>query len=305
MNYSSAHLNEFKSPSKVVTDYTRALALMREELLLKNYSSHTLKTYVHMFRRFLEYIKPLPLHKVTKAHIIKYHLWLVTDCKVSASYQNQSINAIKFYLEKVLLYPAAMYELPRPKKQKTLPMVLSVEEVSNLVAATRNTKHKAILSLIYGAGLRISECIQMQIVDIDSANMRIWVRNGKGKKDRITLLSQDLLILLRDYYKVYRPKRWLFEGPTRQQYSTSSIRQVFNRAKIKARINSKATVHTLRHSFATHLLENGVNLRYIQQLLGHSSSKTTEIYTHVCTTHLTNIKSPFDLLPKKVYLKEK
>jgi integrase/recombinase XerD len=305
MNYSSAHLYKFNDPSKVVPDYDRALSLIREALLLKNYSSHTLKTYVHMFSRFLEYIKPLPLHRVTEKHIINYHIWLVTECKVSASYQNQSINAIKFYLEKVLRYPAVMYELPRPKKQKTLPRILSVEEVSKLITATRNIKHKAILSLIYGAGLRISECIQMQITDIDSTNMRIWVRNGKGKKDRITLLSQDLLVLLRDYYKVYRPKQWLFEGPTGGQYSTSSIRQVFNRAKIKARINAKATVHTLRHSFATHLLENGVNLRYIQQLLGHSSSKTTEIYTHVSQTHLTNITSPFDLLTKKVYLKEK
>ncbi|WP_340201646.1 tyrosine-type recombinase/integrase [Ascidiimonas sp. W6] len=305
MKLSSEHLYEFSSSPKVGIDYTRALALMREELLLKNYSSHTLKTYLHMFRRFLEYIKPLPLHKVTKTHIINYHVWLVTECKVSASYQNQSINAIKFYIEKVLKYPVSIYELPRPKKQKTLPKVLSVEEVSQLLEVTHNIKHKAILSLIYGAGLRISECIQMKLIDIDSAHMRIWVRNGKGKKDRISLLSLDLLQLLRDYYRVYRPKQWLFEGPNAQPYSVSSIRQVFNRSKRKALGNSSATVHTLRHSFATHLLENGVNLRYIQQLLGHSSSKTTEIYTHVSTTHLTNIRSPFDLVFKKVYLKEK
>jgi integrase/recombinase XerD len=278
---------------------------MQEELLLKNYSRHTLKTYLHMFRRFLEYIKPLPLHRVTEKHIIDYHLWLIKECKISISYQNQSVNALKFYIEKVLLYPASQYDLPRPIKQKTLPKVLSMKEVSTIIAVTRNIKHKAMLSLIYGAGLRISECVQMQLVDIDSAHMRIWVRNGKGKKDRITLLSNDLLVLLRDYYKIYRPKKWLFEGPTGNQYSVSSIRQVFNRSKRKALGNSNATVHTLRHSFATHLLENGVNLRYIQQLLGHSSSKTTEIYTHVSQTHLTNITSPFDLLTKKVYLKEK
>ena len=305
MKPSSEHFYEFDNPPKAVAGYTRALALMHQELLLKNYSIHTLKTYLHMFKQFLGYINPLPLHKVTKTHIIKYHLWLLTECKVSASYQNQSINAIKFYLEKVLKYPVSIYELPRPKKQKTLPKILSVEEVSQILEVTCNIKHKAILSLIYGAGLRISECVQMKIMDIDSAHMRIWVRNGKGKKDRITLLSHDLLDLLRNYYKIYRPKQWLFEGPHGQQYSASSIRQVFNRSKRKALGNSSATVHTLRHSFATHLLENGVNLRYIQQLLGHSSSKTTEIYTHVSTTHLTNIRSPFDLLPKKVYLKEK
>ena len=305
MNFLIEPGHELSFATKVVSDYNATLTLMHKALVLKNYSRHTIKTYLHMFRRFLKYIHPMPLHKVTKTHIIEYHLWLIKECEISISYQNQSINALKFYIEKVLLYPPSRYDLPRPIKQKTLPKVLSLEEVSQIIKVTRNIKHKAILSLIYGAGLRISECVQMQLVDIDSAHMRIWVRNGKGKKDRITLLSNDLLTLLRDYYRIYRPKKWLFEGPTGNQYSVSSIRQVFNRSKRKAIGNSTATVHTLRHSFATHLLENGVNLRYIQQLLGHSSSKTTEIYTHVCSTQLTNITSPFDLLTKKVYLKEK
>lgn len=278
--------------------YKLSLASMRQKLLLKNYSEHTIKTYVHMFRQFLKYLYPMPLHQVNKTHITKYHLWLVTDRNVSASYQNQSINAIKFYIEKVLKHPVTVYDLERPKKQKTLPKVLSMIEVYQIIEATHNLKHRAMLSIIYGAGLRISECINLKIVDIDSSSMRIWVRNAKGKKDRVTLLSKDLLKLLRDYYKVYSPKKWLFEGQTKQQYSPSSIRQFFNRAKIKALGNSSATVHTLRHSFATHLLENGTNLRYIQKLLGHSSSKTTEIYTHVSITNLTDITSPFDLLNK-------
>jgi len=286
-------------------DYRRSLELIQQKLLLRNYSRHTIKTYLHMFRQFLKYLYPMPLHQVNKTHITKYHLWLITDLKVSASYQNQSINAIKFYIEKVLKHPITVYELERPTKQKTLPQVLSLAEVYQIIEATRNLKHRTILSTIYGSGLRISECINLKIVDIDSSNMRIWVRNAKGKKDRVTLLSKGLLQLLRDYYGVYRPKKWLFEGQTKQQYSPSSIRQFFNRAKIKALGSSSATVHTLRHSFATHLLENGTNLRYIQKLLGHSSSKTTEIYTHVCTTNLTDITSPFDLLNKKVYLKGK
>jgi site-specific recombinase XerD len=286
-------------------NYRMSYELMQQKLLLKNYSKHTIKTYLHMFSQFLKYLYPTPLHQVNKTQITKYHLWLVTDRNVSASYQNQSINAIKFYIEKVLKHPVTIYELERPKKQKTLPKVLSLEEVYLIIEATRNLKHRTMLSIIYGAGLRISECINLKIVDIDSSSMRIWVRNAKGKKDRVTLLSYELLKLLRDYHKIYRPKEWLFEGQTKQQYSPSSIRQFFNRAKIKALGRSSATVHTLRHSFATHLLENGTNLRYIQKLLGHSSSKTTEIYTHVCTTNLTDIISPFDLLNKKVYLKGK
>ncbi len=286
-------------------NYRLSLELMQQKLLLKNYSEHTIKTYIHMFRQFLKYLYPIPLHQVNKTHITKYHLWLVRDRNVSASYQNQSINAIKFYIEKVLKHPVTVYELERPTKHKTLPKVLSLVEVHQIIEATRNLKHRTILSIIYGSGLRISECINLKIIDIDSSSMRIWVRNAKGKKDRVTLLSNGLLKLLRDYYKIYRPKKWLFEGQTKQQYSPSSIRQFFNRAKIKALGNSSATVHTLRHSFATHLLENGTNLRYIQKLLGHSSSKTTEIYTHVCTTNLTDITSPFDLLNKKVYLKGK
>lgn len=283
-------------------EYSFALALMREKLILKDYSSNTLKTYMHLFQCFLNYIAPLALHKVTTNHIKRYHLWLRSHKKVSASYQNQSINAIKFYVEKVLGYPKTYYDFDRPKKSKTLPKVLSLEEVSRILENIENIKHKAILTVIYGAGLRISECIHLRITDIDSSNMRIWVRNTKGKKDRITLLSKSLLLLLRNYYRIYKPKEWLFESPNGQPYSSSSIRKIFKRAKRKAAVHTLATVHTLRHSFATHLLENGTNLRYIQQLLGHNSSKTTEIYTHVCTTNLATITSPLDLLEKKVSL---
>jgi len=279
-------------------DYQLAMNLMYQKLVLKNYSKHTIKTYVHMFKQFLKHIDPMPLHQVSTAHIMHYHNELVTKRNVSASYQNQSINAIKFYIEKVLNLPKIQYDLCRPRRSKTLPKVMSLEEVSRILDVTSNIKHKAILSVIYGCGLRISECINLKNEDIDSSNMRIWVRNAKGKKDRITLLSPSLLELLRDYYRIYKPKQWLFEGAYDKQYSTSSIRQVFNRSKKRAGVNVPATVHTLRHSFATHLLDSGTNLRYIQKLLGHSSSKTTEIYTHVSTTNLTNITSPLEMLPK-------
>ncbi|MEC3907829.1 tyrosine-type recombinase/integrase [Tamlana sp. 2201CG12-4] len=279
-------------------DYQFAMDLMLQKLTLKKYSQNTIKTYLHMFKQFLAYIHPMPLHQVTTGHIMHYHKELVTKRNVSSSYQNQSINAIKFYIEKVLNLPKVTYDFCRPRKAKTLPKVLSLEEVSLILDVTRNIKHKTILSVIYGCGLRISECINLKIEDIDSSNMRVWVRNAKGKKDRITLLSPSMLEQLRAYYKLYKPKQWLFEGVSGNQYSVSSVRQVFNRSKKKAGINMPATVHSLRHSFATHLLDAGTNLRHIQKLLGHNSSKTTEIYTHVGTANLINIKSPFEMLPK-------
>lgn len=279
-------------------DYQLALDVMLQKLILKKYSKNTIKTYTHMFKQFLVYIHPMPLHQVNTAHIMYYHKELVTKHNVSSSYQNQSINAIKFYIEKVLNLPKVNYDFCRPRRSKTLPKVLSLEEVSRILDATTNIKHKVILSVIYGCGLRISESINLKIEDIDSSNMRVWVRNAKGKKDRITLLSPSLLEQLRAYYKIYKPKEWLFEGAGGKQYSVSSIRQVFNRSKIKAKVNIPATVHSLRHSFATHLLDAGTNLRYIQKLLGHNSSKTTEIYTHVSTTNLINIESPFEMIGK-------
>ena len=178
-------------------------------------------------------------------------------------------------------------------------------EVQQILNNVKNIKHRAILSTIYGCGLRISECTALKIIDIDAVNNRIWIRNAKGKKDRITLLPNSLLDQLRKYYKVYKPTTWLFESPEGKPYSATSIRKVFHRAKQNARILKPATVHTLRHSFATHLLENGTNLRYIQQLLGHTSSRTTEIYTHVCETDMTKIVSPLDSIANLVHLNGK
>ncbi len=213
---------------------------------------------------------------------------------IGTSYQNQLINAIKFYYEHVLKRPRQVYYLERPKKEKRLPGVLSLNEVQCLLGKIRNTKHFAIISLIYSSGLRISELINLKISDIDSNRMHVRVVQSKGKKDRMTLLSEKMLNLLREYFKEYKPKYWLFEGQTGGKYSKSSIQKIFQRAKAKAGIRKYATIHTLRHSFATHLLEAGTDLRYIQELLGHGSSKTTEIYTHVSTRKLSGIRSPFD-----------
>jgi site-specific recombinase XerD len=216
--------------------------------------------------------------------------------KVSTSYQNQAINAIKFYFEKVLGGKRATYSIDRPKKEKALPVVLSEEEIVRIFKNIENCKHKAILMVIYSAGLRISECVNLKIKDIDSNRMQLRIEQSKGKKDRYTLLSSKTLNFLRDYFKVYRPSVYLFEGQFGNQYSTRSIQTIFQETVKKAGITKRVTVHSLRHSFATHLLENGTNLRYIQSLLGHSSSKTTEIYTHITTKGFDQLKSPLDHL---------
>ena len=214
--------------------------------------------------------------------------------QISVSQQNQRINAIKFYYEKVLGRDKQYYDIHRPKKEQKLPKVLGKEEIKKILNCTENIKHKAILSLLYSAGLRRSELINLQLTDIDSSRMVILIHGGKGKKDRISLLSQKLLILLRDYYKKYKPGKNLFEGQNRAKYSPTSIGKILKRSAKKAGIQKKVTPHMLRHSFATHLLEQGTDLRFIQELLGHNSSKTTEIYTHVAVKNLVDIKNPID-----------
>ena len=219
---------------------------------------------------------------------MKYH--------ISETKQNTIINAIKFYYEQVLGQPREFYDIQRPKRSKTLPGILSMDEVQSILTAVDNIKHKAILHTIYSGGLRISELLNLRIEDIRSDDGYIFVKGAKGKKDRRTILSKHLLILLRDYYKVNKPSYWLFEGQSGGKYSASSVQSIFRKAVKKANINPWATVHSLRHSFATHLLQQGTNLRYIQSLLGHSSSKTTEIYTHLLKVDNSIVKSPLDIM---------
>ncbi|MEQ9466445.1 MAG: tyrosine-type recombinase/integrase [Ekhidna sp.] len=282
--------------------YRWAMDQLRMQLLVKRYSESTRQVYCHAFREFLKYVYPTPLHHVGTQHILKYHQYLIENRKLSRSSQNQSINAIKFYLEHVLGQDRQFFKLERPKKIQKLPQVLSLEEVRLILKATGNLKHKAILTTIYSTGIRIGELTSLRVEDVDPHGMRIWVREGKGVKDRFTVLSPLLLTLLREYYKKYRPMIYLFEGPDGQQYSSSSIRKVLKRSAVAAGIRKTIVPHTLRHSFATHLLENGTNLRYIQTLLGHTSTKTTEIYTHVSTKKLDEILSPLDLMDQEGYI---
>jgi site-specific recombinase XerD len=283
------NLKEAMAPDKIREEYLKSL-------MVKKYSPRTIDTYTSMLRLFMNYYKGRDIRTLGDEEIRDYLLYLIDKKKVSASYQNQAINAIKYYYEKILGRETRTYYLSRPRPATRYPTVLSEEEVIQIIRHIDNLKHRMVISLIYSAGLRISEAINMKLEDIDSKMGYIMVRGGKGKKDRRTLLSTSILGQLRLYYQLYRPKKWVFEGQDGRQYSDESIQSVFRRAVARAGIRKRVTVHTLRHSFATHLLEHGVSLRYIQSLLGHSSSRTTEIYTHVTNKGFLDIKSPFDNL---------
>ena len=271
-----------------------------QEYILKlkelRYSENTLKTYKGLFEEFVNYYNFMELEDIEEDKITDFLRYLVIDRKVSTSYQNQAINAVKFYYERVLGGQRKIYLVDRPREEKTLPTVLNENEISDLFKNTANLKHKAILMLAYSAGLRLSELINIKIKDIDSKRMQIRIEQAKGKKDRYTILSPVLLTLLRKYVTEYKPKIWLFEGAEGGKYAKRSVQHIMRDSIIKAGIKKKISVHTLRHSFATHLLESGTDLRYIQSLLGHESSKTTEIYTHITTKGFDQITSPLDRL---------
>jgi len=269
-----------------------------EILIRKRYSQNTIKAYLSYMKSFMEEFQDTSLGDITTQQINDYILKLIRTKGISPSQQNQRINAIKFYYEKVLGQDKKLYYLERPRKARELPKVLSEKEVLAILRNITNLKHKAIIGTIYSAGLRRSELINLRKQDINFERKVIFIRGSKGKKDRNTILSQSNSIVLRKYLDDDRPNYWLFEGPNRNQYSATSIAKILKRAALKAGIEKKVTPHMLRHSFATHLLEQGVDIRYIQTLLGHGSSKTTEIYTHVSKTSLAKIKSPLDVILK-------
>ncbi|WP_396187753.1 site-specific tyrosine recombinase/integron integrase [Flavobacterium sp.] len=264
-------------------------------LLSKRYSLNTINTYSEALKSFLTFCNTKAIKDITNEDVIAYNNDFILKNKFSSSYQNQIVNAIKLFFKIVKDSKIEIDKIHRPKREKTLPNVLSKEEVLKIIDSTENLKHKTLLALIYSAGLRISEAINMKLKDIDSIRMLIHVKNAKGKKDRYTLLSEKVLLLLREYYLVYKPKEYLFEGQFGGMYSSRSAQVILKQAAEKAGIRKPITLHTLRHSFATHLLESGTDLRYIQDLLGHSSPKTTMIYTHVTNDSLKKIKNPFDV----------
>lgn len=277
------------------TEGMESLATFKRYLLSKRYSPNTINTYCDALKSFLTFFNTKSVKAITNDDVILFNNDFILKNKLSSSYQNQVVNAIKLYFKTVEEKTIEIDKIHRPKKEKTLPNVLSKEEVKLILNAHYNIKHKAMLSLIYSCGLRRSELLNLKLTDIDSKRNIINVKQAKGKKDRIVPLSPKILEMLRGYYSEYKPKFWLFEGQNkRDQYSEQSLQTILKQALTKANITKPVTLHWLRHSYATHLLESGTDLRYIQELLGHNSSKTTEIYTHVSTKSLQQIKSPFD-----------
>ncbi|MES2864891.1 MAG: site-specific tyrosine recombinase/integron integrase [Bacteroidota bacterium] len=272
-----------------------SITTFKRYLLSKRYSPNTITTYSEALKSFLTFFNTKSVKLITNEDIILYNNNYILKNNLSTSYQNQIVNAIKLYFKIVRETSIEIEKVHRPKREKVLPNVLSKEEVKSILAAHNNIKHKTMLSLIYSCGLRCGELLALQPVHIDSKRNIVLLKNAKGKKDRIVPLSPKILEMLRDYYKLYKPKVYLFEGQTiGKPYDDRSLQQVLKQALKKANISKPVTLHWLRHSYATHLLESGTDLRYIQELLGHNSSKTTEIYTHVSTKNIQQIKSPFD-----------
>lgn len=272
-----------------------SMETFKRYLLSKRYSPNTIKTYSEALKSFLTFCNTKAIKEISNEDVIAYNNDYILKNKFSSSYQNQIVNAIKLFFKIVKETAIEIDKIHRPKREKVLPNVLSKEEIKAILEAPKNLKHKAMLSMIYSCGLRRSELLNLKPNDIDSKRNVVIIRQSKGKKDRITPLSPKILALLRAYYKEYSPKVYLFEGQEKNtQYSARSLEEVLKKSVKLALINKPVTLHWLRHSYATHLLESGTDLRYIQELLGHNSSKTTEIYTHVSTKNIQQIKSPFD-----------
>jgi site-specific recombinase XerD len=264
-----------------------------EQLKVRRYGWRTVKSYLSHLRSFLATHPHLVLDDIDNDVLRTYIVARADEGNYAESTQNQLLNAIKFWLEQVEGREKAFVDL-RAKKREQLPRVLSVDEVKRLFAAIKNLKHRCVLKIIYGGGLRLSEVTNLRIADINAERLQIFVHGGKGKKDRYTTLSKNFLTELREYYKEYRPDYWLFEGQSGGQYSVRTVQKVLKNAVLASKINPYCTVHTLRHSYATHLLEAGTSLRHIQELLGHAHVSTTEIYTHVSTAETQKVISPLD-----------
>ena len=269
---------------------------MQEDLKLRGLSKKTQSAYLREVRKLKEFYQKSP-DLITEEELRKYFLYLSQELNVSESLFSQAITAIKFFYTTTMDRRWKTFLIVRPQKQKRLPVILSKEEIKKVLDATviPNLKHRCILTVIYSGGLRVGEVCRLKISDIDSKSMVIKITQGKGNKDRYTLLANHTLMLLRQYYRSYRPEDWLFPGePSTKHITERTVERVFEKACEKSGINKDVTVHSLRHSFATHLMESGVNLRYIQNLLGHRSIRTTVIYTHVRKHHLGKIISPMD-----------
>lgn len=266
----------------------------RHLLIQKNYAPNTIKSYSSVLNAFLQ-DQEVAAKEINIQTIQDYiHKKIIVE-ELSISLQKQIIGAINLFYEDLHNKKININYLNTNRRLQQLPIVFSQQEVQKLLDSLKNIKHKTVLTCIYSSGLRISEVVRLKIADLNPSQMTINIQGIKGYKDREVMLSEKLLVLLKHYYKAYQPQYWLFEGPTGKPYTTTSIQKVFRKALRKANIAKKASVQTLRHSFATHLLEQGIDIRHVQEFLGHNSIKTTQRYMHLATLPKNAIKSPLDV----------
>lgn len=288
-------LEGYKTLDKLNNEQLIYLRQFRDYLSARRYSPSTIQSYCDAVSTFFRFFSTKAISEIDNQDVITFNNAYILHYKLSASFQNQVINGLKLFYQVIQNKRITINLICRPRREKRLPNVLSKEEVKLILEAPTNVKHRALLSLTYACGLRAGEVLRLTFQDIESDRNLIRIRQAKGKKDRIVPISNKILGMLREYYKIFKPTHWLFEGQyPGTPYSERSFQQVIQQAIKKVGIQKPITLHWLRHSYATHLLESGTDLRYIQELLGHSSSKTTEIYTHVSTKSIQQIRSPFD-----------
>lgn len=287
-------LKDAKATRNIAPDTIAALTKFEGWMMQQRYSKNTIKNYVSQLRVFFQYRAARPYTEISVDDVTDYNNEVIIKQNLSTSYQRTLVGAIKLFYQNQVNCRMDLDRLQRPFKENRLPQVLSKEEVEKLLRETANIKHKALLSITYACGLRRGEVLNLKLSDLDKDRKLIRIVQAKGRKDRYVPFGSRLRDLLLDYYKLYKPKEYLFEGIYGGQYNERSFAQVLSQAAARSRMRKDITLHTLRHSFATHLLESGTDIRYIQELLGHNSPKTTMIYTHVSNKHLSKIVSPFD-----------
>jgi site-specific recombinase XerD len=287
--YQTLKINQMKR------ELSKSVLQLKQELAYRNYSSRTITNYCECMMA-LETRLNKPLDQISESELKSFLHYLLVHQKKSTSFINQNISAFKIYIQDVLKRPWEDIKIKRPRREKKLPVVLSVKEIESLIFHTSNLKHRAMLMLMYSSGIRKMELLQLKPKAIDSERMVVKVLQGKGRKDRQTILAPKTLEVLREYYKRERPSTYLFEPQGRKGtcISERTLDQIVKNSASKAGITKEVSTHTLRHSFATHLLERGVSLRLIQELLGHTSLKTTSIYLHLTNVNPGNVTSPIE-----------
>lgn len=287
---------------KAIRSQPHPLALrFREYLLARRYSQSTVGVYSSFIQQFLDYLGNTPAERATNSDAEAFLEYMVLKRRIAISTHRQAISALKQFAAFLPECDISPEGLVRPRRSHKLPSVLGEAEVIRLLQATRNLKHRAILALMYSCGLRIGELLQLKWKHIDLERRQVWVRNGKGRKDRQVVLAERIIPLLKNYRNTYQSVNYFAEGSPGKCYSPSSIRAFLKRSAKRANILKRITPHTLRHSYATHLLENGVDIRYIQELLGHAKPETTMVYTHISRRDLLSIQSPLDLIQGTIH----